>query len=363
MGNKDSEREVARDKFVKGAKEINGVPEHVSRDLWKRIEFFSVYGFNKSHAVAYAIGSYYAAWLHTHYETDWLGTVLESENNNPTALTKAIAEIKEMGYRVELPDVNESGTYWQWSNNKKAFIPPLTSIKGVGKTAVVEIMQNRPYESVADMLFDDAGKWRHSKLNKTGFASLCQVEAFNGLQEMWDGTIDNHNQLYNIVIENYNNLKKSKWGMTMRKAKKEDAPEALPILIEQTKDIEDWGRIDKLTMYQNLCSATRDDLAFPDDMMEKIKNANVKSVLNMEPGEKGIAWCCIVDMIKKTTKNKKTFYRLKITDYENNTGWLRMWGNKPESMVPYSIWLVDASNDPNWGASTSVRKVRPLVTD
>jgi len=363
MGKKGGEREEARVKFVTGAKEINGVPEHISQELWERIEFFSVYGFNKSHAVAYAIGSYYAAWLHTYYETDWLGTILESENNNPNALTKAIAEIKEMGYRIELPDVNESGTYWQWSENKKAFIPPLTSIKGVGKTAVVEIMQNRPYESVADMLFDEDGKWRHSKLNKTGFASLCQVEAFNGLQEMWDGTIDNHNQLYNIIIENYNALKKSKWGMTMRKAKKENAPEMLPILIEQTKDIEDWGRIDKLTMYQNLCSATRDDLAFPDDMMEKIKSANVKSVLNMAPGEKCIAWCCIVDMVKKTTKNKKTFYRLKITDYENNTGWLRMWGNKPSSMVPYSIWLVQASNDPNWGASTSVAKVRPLVTD
>ena len=116
-------------------------------------------------------------------------------------------------------------------------------------------------------------------------------------------------------------------------------------------------------MYQDLCSATRDDLAFPDDMMEKIKSANVKSVLKMAPGEKCIAWCCIVDMIKKTTKNKKTFYRLKITDYENNTGWLRMWGNKPKSMVPYSIWLVQASNDPNWGASTSVAKVRPLVTE
>jgi|TARA_R110000824_G_scaffold62352_7_gene165242 DNA polymerase-3 subunit alpha len=363
MGNKGGERDEARTRFVKGAKEINGVPEHISQELWERIEFFSVYGFNKSHAVAYAIGSYYAAWLHTHYETDWLGTILESENNNPNALTKAIAEIKEMGYRIELPDVNESGTYWQWSENKQAFIPPLTSIKGVGKTAVVEIMQNRPYESVVDMLFDETGKWRHSKLNKTGFSSLCKVEAFNGLKEMWDGTIDNHKQLYEIIIDNYNNLKKSKWGMTMRKAKKENAPDMLPILIEQTKDTEDWGRIDKLTMYQELCSATRDDLAFPDDMMEKIKSANVKSVLSMLPREKCIAWCCIVDMVKKKTKNNKTFYRLKITDYKNNTGWLRMWGNKPSSMVPYSIWLVQASNDPNWGASTSVAKVRPLVTD
>ena len=40
-----------------------------------------------------------------------------------------------------------------------------------------------------------------------------------------------------------------------------------------------------------------------------------------------------------------------------------MWGEKPDSMVPYSIWLTDASNDPNWGASTSSRKVRPLVVD
>ena len=363
IGKKGDEREEARNKFVTGAKEINGVPEHVSQELWERIEFFSVYGFNKSHAIAYAIDSYYAAWLHTYYETDWLGTILESENNNPNALSKAIAEIKEMGYRVELPDVNESGKVWQWSPRKKAFIPPLTSIKGVGKTAVDEIMKNRPYASVAEMLFDDEGKWRHSKLNKTGFSSLCQVEAFSGLEEMWNGTIDNHKQLHDIIIENYSDLKKSKWGMTPKKAQKENAPEILPVLIEKTSGCEDWSRIDKLNAYQDLCSATRDDLAFPDDMMQKIRSAGVKSVLNMLPGEKCIAWCCIIEMIKKTTKNKKVFYRLKITDYENNTGWLRMWGDKPEEMEPYSIWLVDAQNDPSWGASTSVRKVRPLVVD
>ena len=116
----------ARQKFIKGAKDINGVPEHVSQELWERIEFFSVYGFNKSHAVAYAIGSYYAAWLHTHYETDWLSTILESENNNPKNLSKAISEIKAMGYEVSTHDVNESGLSWAWSENKKAFIPRCT---------------------------------------------------------------------------------------------------------------------------------------------------------------------------------------------------------------------------------------------
>lgn len=318
---------------------------------------------SNSHAIAYAIDSYYAAWLHTYYETDWLGTNLQNENEKPDRLAKTIAEIKEMGYRIELPDVNESGLYWQWSDKKQAFIPPLTSIKGVGKSAVKEIMTNRPYNTLDDLLFNPDGTWRHSKMNKAAFDALCKIEAFHSIQEMWDGTIGNHRQLHSVIIDNYTTLKKSKWGMTLRKAKKENAEPIISTLIEEASIYEDWSRIDKLNMYQNLCSATRDDLAFPPEMMEKIKNAGVKSVLNMEPGEKCVAWCCIVDMVKKFTKNKKTFYRLKITDYENNTGWLRMWGEKPETMVPYSIWLTEASNDPNWGASTSARKVRPLVVD
>ena len=361
MGKKGDEREAARIKFVTGAKEINGVPEHVSQELWERIEFFSVYGFNKSHAIAYALDSYYAAWLHTYYETDWLGTILESENNNPDALAKAISEIKAMGFEVSTPDINESGIAWTWSENKKSFIPPLTAIKGLGKNAVKEIFENRPYESIDQMLFNEEGKWYHSKLNKTGFAALCKVEALHSLREMWDGTIKNHKQLHEIIIENYVLLKKSRWGMTIRQAKKKDAPDFFLQLIDGTAEIEDWTRLEKLQMYQDLCSATRDDLAFPEEMLTKIQSSGVKSVLQFDPGEKSIGWFCVIEWIKKTTKNKKTFYRIKISDNQNNTGWLRMWGNKPSSMTPYSIWLTQAHNDPNWGASTSVAKVRPLI--
>ena len=361
IGKKGDEREAARQKFVKGAKEINGVPEHVSQELWERIEFFSVYGFNKSHAVAYAIGSYYAAWLHTYYETDWLSTILESENNNPKNLAKAISEIKAMGYEISTHDVNESGLSWTWSEKKKAFIPPLTSIKGLGKNAVREIMSNRPYSSLEQMLYDEGGKWYHSKLNKTGFAALCKVEALDTLEEMWNGTINNHRQVHEIVISNYDKLKKSKFGMTLRQAEKTGADPILPQLIEETSDIEDWNRIEKLQMYQDMCSATRDDLAFPEALMKKIQKSGVKSVLKFEPNEKSIGWFCVVETIKKTTKNKKIFYRVKITDNESNTGWLRIWGEIPEELQPYTIWLTETKNDPNWGCSTNLRKIRPLI--
>ena len=46
-------------------------------------------------------------------------------------------------------------------------------------------------------------------------------------------------------------------------------------------------------------------------------------------------------------KNKKIFYRVKITDNESNTGWLRIWGEIPDAMQPYTIWLTETKNDPN----------------
>ena len=72
-------------------------------------------------------------------------------------------------------------------------------------------------------------------------------------------------------------------------------------LIEETSDIEDWNRIEKLQMYQDMCSATRDDLAFPEEMIAKIQSSGVKSVLQFDPGEKSIGWFCVIDWIKKTT--------------------------------------------------------------
>ena len=361
IGKKGDEREEARLRFVNGARELNGVPEDVSQELWERIEFFSVYGFNLSHAVAYAIGSYYSAWLHTYYETDWLATILQSENGNPANLAKSISEIKAMGYSVSTPDINESGLVWNWSERKKSFIPPLTSIKGLGDNAVKEIMENRPYTTLQKMLFNEEGEWYHSKLNRTGFAALCKVEALDALEEVWQGKVSNHRALHEIIISNYEILKKGQFGMTLKKAQKTNAPPLLPKLIEENSNLEDWSRIEKLQMYQEMCSAVRDDLAFPPEVMLKIKSADVKSVLQMEPKEEGVAWFCVIETIRKTSKNKKVFHRVKITDEESNSGWLMIWGEIPSSMKPYTLWLAKAKNDPNWGASTSIDKVRALI--
>ena len=362
IGSKGAERDALRKKFVEGAVTLHGLSEDKMHSLFDKIEFFSVYGFNKSHAVAYAIDSYYAAWLHTHHERDWLATILQSENNNPKGLSKSIGEIKQMGYKFTDADINYSGIEWKYSDELDAFVPPLSSVKGVGNAAVEEILEMRPYHSLEDLLYDESGAWKHSKMNKRCFDSLCKIEAFGSLQEIKTGLIENHNQLYHIILENYNDLRKSKFGMSMRQAKKHDAEPILPRLIDQTAGVFDWPRAEKVIHYQDIMSSVPRELIYPDGILEKLEKADIPSIVSLTGNKRGVVWGCIQEIVERKTKKGKTFYRLKMIDDANNSVWLRVWGYLPREASLYTLWMIDATNDPNWGASTSGAKMRPVVT-
>ena len=368
MGKKGDEREAARLKFVKGAKDLHGIDESITQALWKTIEAFSVYGFNKSHAVAYAIDSYYAAWLHTHYEKEWLATILQSENNNPANLTKAISEIKSYGFDFAQIDVNYSGEEWKFSDEISAFVPPLSAVKGVGAAAMQEIVEMRPYESVFDMFYDKDGAWKHSKMNKTCLSSLCKIEALQSLNEFSNGTIFSHRQLLESLIsdKNYEKLRKGVYGLTKTQIKKMQKngiePEVfLDKILEDHKEIEDWSRVEKIEFSYDLTSTVDSDLLFPEKLMGRLTDKSVQSVHNIPSGGNGVGWFVITDVIKKKTKNGKTFYRLKVTDNEHKTAWLRVWGKFNQDPDKYTLWMAHVSNDPNWGMSTSSAKLRRVA--
>jgi DNA polymerase-3 subunit alpha len=368
MGRKGDEREEARIKFVQGAKKLHGISEDVTQKLWETIEAFSVYGFNKSHAVAYAIDSYYAAWLHTHHEKEWLATILQSENNSPTGLTKAIGEIKSYGFDFANVDVNYSGEQWQYSEEIQAFVPPLSSVKGIGSTAMEEIVQTRPYESLVDMLYDEDGKWKHRKMNKTCLTSLCKIEALGSLNDFSSGTIYNHRQLLAALTsdKNYDTLRKGIYGLTKTKLQKlrktgEEPTVFLEKVLKEHALVEDWSRVEKIDFSYDLTSSVDADLLFPTGLMFRLKGKDVSSVHEILPGDKGVGWFCIVDIIRKKTKNGKTFYRMMVVDDEHRRGWLRVWGGFNREPEKYTMWMAHVSNDPNWGMSTSCAKLRRIA--
>ena len=129
------------------------------------------------------------------------------------------------------------------------------------------------------------------------------------------------------------------------------------VLISEVQDVIDWNRTEKIQNYMELSNDASIDLLFPQSFVDKVEQKNVGSVFKIPSGEKGIGWFCILETIKKKTKNGKDFLRLKVTDNESNTGWVRVWGSL-EDDINYTLWLSEVHNDASWGMSTSLRKMR-----
>ena len=231
------------------------------------------------------------------YETEWLATILQSENGNPKGTSKAISEIKSFGYEIAAIDINHSGLEWEFSQALQAFVPPLTSLKGVGDKAVEEVFVNRPYKDLDSLFFDNEGTWKHSKLNKTAFASLTKMEAFRSLDEFKNGELDNHKQLHDLILDNYAVLKKGRWGMTktaVKRAQKKGEP-VLPIvpqLLSKFKVVSDWDRSTKIRNYFELSNDANDDLLFPPKLLNKLKQKQIKSIFDIPSGERGAHSLC-----------------------------------------------------------------------
>ena len=97
-------------KFIDGCVE-KGIAQGEAQSLWEKFEYFSGYGFNKSHAVSYSIISYQCAWLLTYYEAEWMAAFLDKEPESKKE--NAINIAKSLGYTIAPVDVNTSGKTWE----------------------------------------------------------------------------------------------------------------------------------------------------------------------------------------------------------------------------------------------------------
>jgi DNA polymerase-3 subunit alpha len=141
MGKK-SAKEMAkqRDRFMDGAA-AHGHPKNAVGEIFDQMEKFSGYGFNKSHSAAYALVAYQTAYLKTHYPVEFMAALLTSETSKPENVVKYIGECKEMGIRVEPPDVQISGA--QFTPHGEAIRFGLAAVKNVGVNAIESILKAR----------------------------------------------------------------------------------------------------------------------------------------------------------------------------------------------------------------------------
>jgi DNA polymerase-3 subunit alpha len=145
MGKKKPEEMAKqRDRFMSGAEAL-GHPKGTAGEVFDQMEKFAGYGFNKSHSAAYGLVSYQTAYLKTHYPTEFMAALLTSETSKPENVVKYIGECKEMGIKVEPPDVQISGSQFTPHNSAEgmAIRFGLAAVKNVGGNAIESIMKAR----------------------------------------------------------------------------------------------------------------------------------------------------------------------------------------------------------------------------
>ncbi|MDD3119148.1 MAG: DNA polymerase III subunit alpha [Victivallales bacterium] len=130
-----------KEKFFKGCWETNRIDEKTADEIWKKIELFAGYGFNKSHSAAYAFIAYRTAYLKANYPTEFMAAVLTSELSNSDKISFFIGECREQGLKILPPDVNSSYIYFTVDGDDIRF--GLGAIKGVGSAAANAIIEAR----------------------------------------------------------------------------------------------------------------------------------------------------------------------------------------------------------------------------
>jgi DNA polymerase III alpha subunit len=229
-------------KFIDGCIE-KGIRKEDADDLWKKMEFFSGYGFNLSHAICYSILSYQCAWLYNYFPAEWACAFLDKEPEQRKE--QAISIIKQAGFRVRELDINSSSVTWEVdSGDNKTLVQPLSSIKGLGDTAIAEILKARPFKTVEELLFND--NISYSKLNKRGLDALCRSGALKGLM---DNRFTGGKHFWSVVaVDRPKTLKKFKENLELYKPEGEFTDEekienitqltgAYPIHLVMTEEI------------------------------------------------------------------------------------------------------------------------------
>ncbi|RNC91958.1 MAG: DNA polymerase III subunit alpha [Allomuricauda sp.] len=163
--------------FLDGG-EKNGHPRDILEKIWKDWEAFASYAFNKSHSTCYAYIAYQTAYLKAHYPAEYMASVLSNNMNDIKQVTFFMEECKRMGLEVLGPDVNES--YYKFAVNKDNAIRfGMGAIKGVGRSAVRSIVDERKENGSYKSVFDIAKRVDLRAANKKAFENLALAGGFD----------------------------------------------------------------------------------------------------------------------------------------------------------------------------------------
>ncbi|MEQ1600645.1 MAG: DNA polymerase III subunit alpha [Methylophilaceae bacterium] len=181
MGKKKKEEmDAQRAIFVEGAMK-NGTPERQAADLFDLMEKFAGYGFNKSHAAAYALVAYHTAYLKMHYPAAFLAASMSADMNNTDSVHIFYDDCAANQVEMLAPDINQSEFKFKPVSEKQVLYG-LGAVKGTGWAAIEVILAARQKDGDFKNLFDFCNRLDLRKVNRRVIESLIRAGAFDKLE-------------------------------------------------------------------------------------------------------------------------------------------------------------------------------------
>jgi len=316
-------------KFVEGCQE-KGMKISESDRLWKTFEYFSGYGFNKSHAVSYSIISFQCAWLLNYYASEWMAAFLDKEPE--TRKEKAINIAKSYGFNIRKADINTSGRVWEIDpNDKNTLIQPLSSLKGLGDAAIEQILNNRPFNTIEDTIFHP--DVIYSKLNKKALDVLVRSgamdnlmdERFTGRKHFWSA----------VAVDRPKNKKKFSENIEIY------GPEG------------DFSHEEEIENTVSLTGIFPMDLVIDHKIKSRLDELYVPPISEYDR-ELGLVWFIPRDVTERLTKNGKPYLIITAIDGNSALTKIRCWGIIPgrDRVFVNRPYMARLDYNEQWGFST-----------
>ncbi len=179
MGKKKrTELEKQKQRFINGA-EKNGIAKDIAAGIFMKIEPFAEYGFNKSHAAAYALIAYQTAYLKTYYPNEFFSASMSMELSNQKKLSEFYEELKRMNINIVRPDINDC--FADFTADEKNFYYALGAIKNVGFESISNLVKQRILNGKFKNLYDFINRVDPKDINKLQLEGLVKAGAFDSL--------------------------------------------------------------------------------------------------------------------------------------------------------------------------------------
>ena len=183
--------------FIKDSMEHSGLRYEEAKDIWDfEIIPFGQYGFNLSHSILYSHISVYTAWLKKYYTTEFMCSLLNSENPNSDKAQEYINECKRLNIEILPPDINHSSEKYTVLEDGK-IVTGFSAVKGLGEKAVNEIVSHKPFNCIQEFF----GRCNGRTVGKTAIQSLAKAGAFDRTGRTRKDIYDNYAK-YRTKINN-----------------------------------------------------------------------------------------------------------------------------------------------------------------